>query len=117
MAPIPPIARSAPAKPWRSSISRQAPGLSAAARSALGDDRQPDLREQGRPLSPESRVVGRALDQLRHRRQGVVPEAGLGVDGGQLLPAGLAEPRDHLARWVDPLDRAARKDVAWAPAR
>src|SRR6267378_5020725 len=80
--------------------------------SALVDERKADLREQGRPLSPEPRIVRRALDQLRHRRQGVVPEAGLGVDGGQLLPAGLAEPRRHLTRWVHTLDRAARKDVA-----
>src|SRR6266403_4027952 len=102
MAPQPPPARRAPAKPWRAAICR----------SALVEERKADLREQGRSLSPEPRIVGRALDQLRHRRQGVVPEAGLGVDGGQLLPAGLAEPRGHLARWVHPLDRAARKDVA-----
>src|SRR2546421_7204405 len=100
MAPHTPPTLVAPRRtPWRASISG----------SALVDERKADLREQGRPLSPEPRIVRRALDQLRHRRQGVIPEAGLGVDGGQLLPAGPAESCGHLARWVHTLDRAARK--------
>src|SRR5207253_6675159 len=86
MAPQPPVARRAPAKPWRASICRQTPPLARPPALCAADLLQPplDLRE---PLARYGRV---ALQRCDFRR----PLAGFSAP---LLRLALALPRLGLA--------------------